>query len=213
MTAQMTSAHGRMTLLPSLMNFKLSLRRFGCATVIVIGMTACSSSKTPKRNEFGPTYRERMSAAESAMKSGDSAMRSSFENEIPDSTTGKTYKAAAYNAKEATGLNHFSGANSAHQTKKFAEHGKRNSIESRKMNETEAKNKLAARMFRTPDSSIDTKAADADNKKFTQGVEAYKTQDNQAGTREIEKNKKPVILEPDKPTYSEDDVKRLLNKS
>lgn len=180
--------------------------------IISICVAGCSSSKTAKHNEFGPTFQERMSAANKAMKNGNFAMRSSFEQKIPKGTTDKTYNAPGYKAKDATGMKQFSGTDSAHHTKDFAGASKTNPIGDKVTPETKAQNKLATQMFRTPDGHFDTKSIVDDKKVFSQGGDTFKTSENQIGTKEIEKNKKPVILGPEKPAYSEDDVKRLLNK-
>ncbi len=186
-----------------------------CVTgpVIAISVSACSSSKATKRGEFGPTYVERMSATEKAMKNSNSAMRSSFEKEIPKSTTDRAFNASAFHAKDMAGMKRFSGADSADHAKNFSGADKKDFARVKSTREAEAQNKLAARMFRTPDNRFDTKANHDDKKPFTHGSETFVTHENRAGTKEMEKNKKPVILEPEKPDYTEDDVKRLLNKS
>ncbi|MCE9518850.1 MAG: hypothetical protein K8R87_04710 [Verrucomicrobia bacterium] len=179
---------------------------------MIIFLAACSSSKKPKRSEFGPTYNERLSTAEKAMKNSNSAVRSSFERQIPKSTADKSYTASTYHAKYASGLKKFSNSDSTYQSKDFSEAGKKNSIDHKNAREMEAQNKLASRLFRTPDSRFDTKTSPDDKKAFNQSDGTFKTGENQIGTKEMEKNTKPVILGPEKPTYSEDDVKRLLNK-
>lgn len=232
MTARMKLTHGMTTPLPSRMIrptgrrvakphsedcrtlFSKILRGSRCVTgpVIVILLAACSSSKTPKRSEFGPSYKERLSAAEKAMKNSDLSMRSSFEKEIPKSMTNKSYKASAYNAKDATGIKRFSGADSAYHSRDFSGAGKNDPAGNKITREMEAQNKLASRMFRAPDSQFDTKVNHDDKKTFNKSGKTFMTHENLTGTKEMEKNKKPVILEPERPTYSEDDVKRLLNK-
>ena len=182
------------------------------APMLLLCLAACSSPKAPKRSEFGPSYKERYDAMVNVIKNKDDSMRSSFEKSIPKSTTEKSYKASAFNAKDAAGMKKFSGTDSAYGAKDFAGAGKKSRIEAKTAREAEERNRLASQMFRTPDNRFDAKASPEGGKTFTQGNGTFATRENRAGTKELEKNKKPVMQEPDKSTYSEDDVKRLLNK-
>jgi hypothetical protein len=182
------------------------------APVAALCLAACSSSKAPKRSEFGPTYEERMNGMDNVIKGKDYSMRSSFEKQIPKNSTEKGYKTSTFNTKETAGIKKFSGAENAYHSKSFFGADKKSRTEQKLAREAEAQNKLASRLFRTPDSRFNVKSSPDGGKTFTQGNETFATGENRAGTKALEKNKKPVILDPDKPTYSEDEVKRLLNK-
>lgn len=182
------------------------------APVVALCLAACSSSKDPKRSEFGPSYQERYEATKKIITGKDYTMRSSFEKQIPKNSTEKTYKASTFKAKEAAGVKKFSGTDNAYHAKDFTGAGKKSRTEQKVAREAADQNKLASRLFRTPDSRFDVKASSDGGKSFTQGGETFATGENRAASKELEKNKKPVILGPEKPTYSEDEVKRLLNK-
>jgi len=182
------------------------------APVVALWLAACSSSKDPKRSEFGPTFEERMGVMDKVIKDKDYSMRSSFEKQMPKIASDKSYKGSAFKAREAPGIKKFSGTDNAYRSKNFAESGKYSRAETKVAPEAGDQNKLASRLFPAPESRLNAKASADGAKSFAQGSEAFPAGENRTGTKALEKNKKPVILGPDKPTYTEDEVKRLLNK-
>lgn len=182
------------------------------APVIALCLAACSSSKDPKRSEFGPTFQERMGAMDKVIKDKDYSMRSSFEKQMPKVATEKGFKASSFNARDAPGMKKFAGADNAHRAKDFAEAGKSSRTAQKAAPETGEQSRLGSRLFPTSESRLNAKSSPAGAKSFAQGGEAFSTGENRAGTEALEKNKKPVVLDPEKPTYSEEEVKRLLNK-
>lgn len=187
-------------------------RWIACAAAVFLG--ACSSPKTAQHGEYGPTFRERMSVMDKIIKHNDFSMRSSFEKEMPKTSLGgKTYSAKTYHTNEVAGIGNYAGAGSTFHVKDFSESGRKNRAQEEVFAESGRENPLASRLFRTSESSYNDKASPEAGKTFTNSGKSFATRENRAAAAEMAKNKKPVILDQDKPTYSEDEVKRLLNKS
>ncbi len=187
------------------------------ALLAVLGVAACSSSKHPERSEYGLTYEERLNATDKIIRSSDYSMRSSFEKAIPKGSTGRKFQTPAYNTKEAAGLKPFSDAGSTYRSKEFAESDKKERTEAKRFGvkaarEKEEKSSLASRLFRTPDNRFEAKASREAGKTFGQGDKTFATRKDPDASKELEKDRKPLIIEDEKPSYSEGDVKRLLNK-
>ncbi len=182
------------------------------ALLVALGVTACSSSKTSKGSEFGPTFKERMSVMDKVIKNKDYTVRSSFEKEMPKGTIDKTYKVSTFKTKEAAGIKPFAGAGNTYHVKEFAEGGKKDRSETKAAREGDEKSRLASRMFHVPDPRFEAKTSSDATKSYTQGAATFATRENPVYTKELKKNKKPVMIKEDPKTYSEDDVKRLLNK-
>jgi hypothetical protein len=190
-------------------SFLAAVRRV--APLAALCVAACSSPKATKRDDFGPTYKERMSVMDKVIKNKDYSVRSSFEKEMPKSTSGKTYRVSAFKAKEAAGIKPFAEAGSTYPVKGFGEAGKKNSNAAKSAREADEKSQLASRMFHVPDASFEPKATSDAKKAYPQGDSTFATRDNPVVTKELKKNKKPVMINDDK-YYTEEDVKRLLNK-
>jgi hypothetical protein len=191
------------------------------AILPVLALAACASSKTKnetaKRNEFGPTFRERMEITDKAIKGKDYSVRSAYEKQIPKGTSEKT---SFFGTRNVSGLKMFSSTKNSYQAKAFSQADKKNHTELQTAREAKEQSKMAAQMFRTPDSRYESQVSHFESqtshesgKTFARGNETFATRDNHAAAKALEKNKKPVIVDQDKPTYTEDDVKRLLNKS
>ena len=179
---------------------------------------ACSSSKKTSRSEYGPTYRERMSEFTRSMKqkdfwSSDKTKRSQFEKELATSTTEKKFKTGDFHAKDAKLDKKFHGTDDTFKTKGFAMADKTNKTAGKSFHDADAKNRMASEQFRTKDSRMAAEKNRNGEKMFASGGKEFSTRENREGTKAIEKNKKPVILDPEKPSYTEEDVKRLLNKT
>jgi hypothetical protein len=153
-----------------------------------------------------------MGVMDKVIKDKDYSVRSSFEKQTPKIATGRNYKASAFNAREAPGMKKFSGTDSAYRAKDFAGAGKNSRAAQKAAPETADQSRLGARQFPVSESRLSAKPSTDGGKSFTQGGETFATGQNRIGAKALEKNKKPVILPPEKPTYSEDEVKRLLNK-
>ena len=192
------------------MLLRASARRI--APVVALCLAACSSSKDPKRAEFGPTFTERMNMTEKAIKDKDYTMRSPFEKQMPRLATEKGYKAADFKAREAPAMKKFSGTDNAYRAKDFGGATKDSRAAQKMAPEIADQSRLGDRQFPVSESRLNAKPSTDGARSFTQGSETFATGQNRAAAKELEKNKKPVILAPEKPTYSEDEVKRILNK-
>lgn len=184
------------------------------ALAVSVAAMGCSSSSSKKadRSEYGLTYAERYAKVKNIIKNSDFSQRSQFEQQLPKAKTDKEFKASSFGAKEATGMKEYARSSSAYKAKDFADAGRNSRAGEKKAHESESENRLAAKLFRAPDSRLGSKESHDSTKEFRQGGDTFATRDNRSGTTEMEKDKRPVILPSEKPTYSEDEVKRLLNK-
>ena len=171
---------------------------------------ACSSASKKQRSDFGPTYRERLAEADKAMKKSDFSKRSTFEKQLTDATTTKKFKTSDYHAKDVKIDKKFHGTDEAFKTKGFAQADKTSKTSA--FHDADTKSRLAGGLFHTKNSRMaDEKSRDA-TKSFAGGKNEFATRENRAGKKALDKDSKPKILDPDKPTYTEDEVRRLLNK-
>jgi hypothetical protein len=175
-------------------------------------LAGCSSPSQTRRGEFGPTFRERMADVDRVLKKSDFSKRSAFEKEITDPATGKKFKTGDYHAKDVKIEKKFRGADEAFNAKGFAQAEKASKIDDKAFQGAEARSRLADGQFRTKDNRMAGEKSREGTKDFAGGAGVFATRENREGRKAIDKNKKPVIIDSDKPTYSEEEVKRLLNK-
>lgn len=183
------------------------------ATAFVALAASCSSSSKKPKKEFGPTFKDRMSSLDRVIKKSDFSQRSSFEKQMATTLdTKKKFKESTFQAKEShEGKKVASTA--TYKTKEFADAGKSSSTATKEYKGADEKSRMGDEKFRTQDSRMANQQSRDGSKTYAKGDQAFRTGENRAGTKAIEKNKKPKIVQEDKPTYTEDEVKRALNKS
>lgn len=182
------------------------------AALAAASVSACSSSPRGERSEFGPTYNERMAAVDKIVKQQDFSQRSAFERQMPAGMTDREFRASTLTSREASGMKSFAGAGASHQTKTFADSERTSRAAAKSARETREQSRLASKLFRMPDNPFTAGTSTAASKSFQPARETFATRSQPTATAELERNRRPVIVDPEKPTYSESEVKRLLEK-
>ncbi len=187
-----------------------------CALLALLALTQCSSddagSKKSEKSEFGPTYKERMAAADRALFNSDFSQRSSFEKKSPTMKTDKAFRTDKYNPKAFTQTKAFYSGKDEVKEKDFAQSDKKSNIGNKEFSGSDKESKLADETFNTKDSRFSGQENRFSGKASRMGDDVYSTRAEPDAKKAMEKSERPYIRESRNPSYSEAEVRSLLNK-
>ncbi len=172
-------------------------------TLMICAPASCAHQQ--KDGGTGPRLAERLSK-------WDMTKHSSFEKELSATKSNKVFKAGAFRTSEYKGAKDFAGASSAYRTKDFQQASKTSNAADKSFRDAKKDSGLASSEFKTKQSSMDQKTSRDAGKNFTDSDKTYQTKDERDATKALKKKSHPVMVDTGKPTYTEDEVRGLLNK-
>lgn len=189
---------------------------FILSLLAVLALASCSSSK--KKDEPGFT----VSGLDKIMNKGydrkkkeyDPSYISRFDQKFISAD--KSFKSGEYKTGTFKADKSWTGQKTF-KTSEFSQGDKASRLGSEEFQGANKKSRTADKEFATKDSRFASKTASQDGKEAREADKAFATKEEREGTKSIKANKRPVIIQTpgDQPSisYSEDDVKRLLNRN
>ena len=181
--------------------------------VITLFASSCSSSGSSKKEG---TTRTDASGQRLAQRLGkwDTTKRSSFDKHRSAGETSKDYKTREFNqSKDYAGAKkQFNSGKDGFKTKSFAQSNKKSRAADKTFAGAGKKNRMAGQKFETSESRFSNQANRDSDKRSSMEGDVFRTQENRETQKAMASNKRPYIEQTQKPGYTEDEVKGLLNK-
>lgn len=180
---------------------------------LVLTLCSCSATKEGSKNEFGPTYKQRMSAADRALFRDDHSQRSSFEKQLGNSKNNKEVKTNAFKTRDFNSGKTFYEGDDKFKTNAFNQAGKTSKIADKTFHGGDKQSSLGNDEYKTSQSRFDNQGNNISNKTSPLSDDRFRTNSNREGTKALENSKRPLIVPRGEEGYSEGDISKLLNKS
>ncbi len=171
--------------------------------ILISGLSGCAHKQ--KDSGTGPRLAERLGK-------WDMNKKSSFEKELYATKSSKVIKTGPFRTTEFKGTKGFTGACDSYRTKDFQQSSKTSSVADKIFSDAKKDSNLAQSQFKTKESSFDQKTSRDAGKKFADTDKTYQTKDEREATKALKKKSHPVMVDTGKPSYTEDEVRGLLNK-
>lgn len=171
---------------------------------ILCGLAGCSHA--PKKSETGPRLAERLGK-------WDMNKHSAFEKELLTDKKFKGLKTGPFHTRDYTGTKNCTAFKGDYQTKGFQQSSKISSVADKSFHDAKKDSGLASSQFKTKESSMDQKTSRDADKKFSGTDKTYQTKEVRDATASLKKKSHPVMVDTGKPSYTEDEVRGLLNKN
>ncbi len=175
----------------------------GSLILIIWGLAGCAHKQ--KDGGTGQRLAERLSK-------WDMNKKSSFEKELYATNSSKVIKTGPFRTTEYKGTKDFAGASGSYGAKEFNQSKKRSNAADKSFLDAKKDSRLASSQFKTKESSMDQKTSRDADKNFASSDKTFKTKDERDATNALKKKSHPVMVDTSKPSYTEDEVRGLLNK-
>jgi len=191
---------------------KLVWIRSTLVTLCLGWLTSCSSSNEPKQEPMSQSMAARI-------MSRDMNKRSSFENAMvsQNSGMGSYMEKQGYKSKTYTRTHDFHSPKDLKQ-KDFARAGQPNAMGLQKFNQTSQNGEFTSKDFNAKSAREGSQVARQQNQAYGAAKETYRTRNVSDAARSQSENVRPLIVKPDGPVsdgpaYSEEDIRRLVNRN
>ena len=196
------------------LNCKLS--GLACCLLASLILPGCQHTRTISKSK-GP------STMESRMLHPDMKKGNPFDKEFNTASAGdrggtKSLGAKGFHTSKATGFKDYGGAGKSFHTGDFAQAGKQSHMGKESSAFGSQKNRMGGQTFATKDSKFSGMAAKQNSKSYRDSNSVYQTSDFGPAKKSFEDNNRVVLERGERDAnknanaYSEDDVKRLLNR-
>lgn len=178
----------------------------------------CSSSKKKKETFTGATG----SSISRVQDKGWDRKKREYDHSVRSEFDQKTFSAKSKVKDKTFKTDNFSGKHdykgaSAFKSKEYADAGKQSREAKEHFKDGAKTSKEASKDFATKNSKFDNQKLHGADKSFADANDTYKTGEVRDAAKSQKKNTKPKILPKEdamgKSVYTEDDVKRLLNRN
>lgn len=183
---------------------------------LVLGLLAACSSSDDKK---GAGQKPMSDSMASRVMNTDMNKRSSFESALVRSSsagTGKHLQNRGFSTQDYTGNTRFKVPKTLQQ-RSFSGADDRSQLGEQAFQQAQSTNRFADDTFATPAAREGSLTASQQNDVFRSGQDTYRTGVMREAARSQAENKRPVIIKPkgamqDDTPYTEDDIRRLLNR-
>ncbi|MEI6537729.1 MAG: hypothetical protein WCN98_20460 [Verrucomicrobiaceae bacterium] len=172
--------------------------------LLSLGIGGCSHPQKNTKPE--PRLAERLGK-------WDMTKRSSFEKAFQADQPVKGVKTGSFHTANYNGTKDFTSANGAYRTKDFQQGSKSSNVTDKSFKGAKDDKQLANAQYKTTESRMNQKASKEGAKNFAGSDKAYQTKDEREAAKSMKKNNHPVMVDTGKPSYTEDEVRGLLNKN
>lgn len=176
-------------------------------------LPACSSDKKSSGDDTGPKYAQRSSKSNWSDKH-----RSSFEKQAGKAEKTKSVKTGSFHTSNYTAAKSAGGMDKQYRSKDYSQGDKKDKSFEKSYSGTK-ESKLGSEQYKTSGSHLaDQKSHDEGRmnhdagKSFSSGSESYKTNSDAIGSKASQNAQKSKGVQTGKPSYTEDEVRGLLNK-
>lgn len=185
----------------------------GTLALLAAVLAACSSpTGSTERGEFGPTYQERLAATERALFKGDTSQRSPFEKHVQRMQADRSFSTSSFHTRSYQGGGRFSGADDTFKAGSFAQSDKTSAAGARTFSGADDQSRLGGSTFSTSQSRLGGKTSSSAGKTSPLADDTFKTEGNPAVLKAASNIKVPLIQDLGPPSYTEDEVRRILQK-
>ncbi len=172
--------------------------------LIICGLAGCAHKQ--KDGGTGPRLAERLGK-------WDMNKHSAFEKELVTDKKYNTMKTGPFKTREFTGSKEFTASKGAYQTKDFQQASKSSDAANKSFRDSKKDSELAKSQFKTKESSMGQKTSRDADKNFTGSDKTFQTKEERTAAESLKKKSHPVMIDTGKPSYTEDEVRGLLNKN
>lgn len=139
---------------------------------------------------------------------------SSITNQFQQKVYGasKSVKTDQYKAGNYNGSKSFSGADDKFKAGTFSQAGKTSHDAKQTFSGADDKSALANDTFKTTQNRFDGQANSNAGKVSSMAGKTYDTKANPAALKAVENSKRPLIQEMEAPSYTESEVRKILNR-
>lgn len=205
--AQMMNQPPHMCSLPSggfrVLYSSCVMRHMSLAMFVLL--SSCASDDKPKSDYAGLKWEQRINRQ---MKDPNS-ISSPFQREVFQAS--RSVKTQEFRAHQYQGKKGFSGADDRFKAGTFAQAGKASHAAGQTFSGADDQSKMGSTAFKTSQSQYDGKANRNAGKASSMADDTYNTAPNPAALKAASKSKRPLIQD-QKPSYSEEEVRKILNK-
>ena len=192
-----------------------------CSLSLVFSLSSCSSSKSSSKKksseDTGPGFSERVSK-------WDMSKRSSFEKstgkngergnkQFRSKNTSVRSKDYQGNTKFTSGKGEFKSGKDGFKTSEFSQSDKSNRMGNQEFSGADDQNRYGDTKFKTSDSRYNNTESRYGNQTSRMNDKDFRVPTDVETRNAMEKSKRPVIVDFQKPDYSESEVRNMLNKN
>jgi hypothetical protein len=179
---------------------------FAHAAIAVV-LASCASTKEPKDDYASLKWASRVSK----QIKDPYSIKSPFQNDVYHAS--KTVKTSGFKTEEFSGRKKgFFGSKSKYKAGTFAQADKSSNAASKTFAGADEKSNVSNTTYKTTESTFGSKMSKSDGQASPFADEKFNVRGNPAALQRTSNVKRPLILN-DEAGYSEDQVKKLLNKS
>ncbi|MFZ4763657.1 MAG: hypothetical protein ACOYMN_01785 [Roseimicrobium sp.] len=182
--------------------------RLACAcSLLVVWLASCSTGEGTKKSSYADM---KWSQRVSQQLKDPFAIQTPFQKKVFNAARG--VKTEQIKSGSFQGTKDYTGADASFKAGAFAQGQEQNRASTQVFSRADEQSRIGHQQFATEQSRFTSQANRDAAKKATMGDEVFSTELNAAAAKAGANAKRPLIQDPEKPSYSEQEVSSFLNK-